>query len=137
MKHLLIGATAILVLMVIIAVILTVPQQKTITQTVFLIFLSSLIGIASIAEIVGLINHFRRTKPHEIVITRGNYSPGKVGKDYSVNRNKKDQAQRIQTKASTSRNSNIDTSLKEGNVINTEGDYSPGKVEGNYEVNDE
>jgi len=139
MRRLLIGAVVIVALLVIIAAVLTVPPKGTNLQKGAAIFLGILTGIAAIAEIVGLMNHLKSPAPEnpsgDLIVTEGDYSPGKVGRDYAVKRGKKAKQQRKRPRTSSSTQATSDSTPIEGDYIRTHGDYSPGKVEGDYEVN--
>lgn len=72
------------------------------------------IGGGIILFVLGLVMARRRTKPshNETIVTHGNRSPGKVGRDYKV-----------------------ETHEKKSYKIKTSGDQSPGYVAGDFKVN--
>jgi len=140
MRRLLIGATVIAGLLVIIAVVLTVPPKTPTPQKITLIFLGILTGLAAIAEIVGLVNYFESSEsknaPGDVIVTQGKMSPGKVGGNYVVQAEK---SSRRHATADDSSSAEFTRKAKNTGAdhILTHGDYSPGKVEGDYDVSEE
>lgn len=139
MRRLLIGAIVIAVLLVIIAVVLTVPPKATTLQKIALIFLGILTGLAAIAEIVGLVNYFESSEsknaPGDVIVTQGKMSPGKVGGNYVVQAEKNSRRHVAADDSSPAECTRKAKNTGADHVL-THGDYSPGKVEGDYEVSD-
>ena len=140
MRRLVAGAVVTAILLVIVATILIVPPQSTDLQKLAVVFLGVLTGVAAIAEIVGLVNHFKpvddNAQTGDEITTRGNYSPGKVGKNYILRQSKTHRRKPLSSHAQqeTNATTNATDDRAPGARIQTEGNYSPGMVEEDYEV---
>jgi hypothetical protein len=70
----------------------------------------------------------------ESITTQGDFSPGKVGGDYSVQMQPDDPALPSSSSEIPDENLKGASNKAPGQTVRTQGNYSPGKVEGDYKV---
>ena len=70
----------------------------------------------------------------ENITTQGDFSPGKVGGNYSVRTQLDNPAQTESSSEVREESQSTTSSAEPKQVIHTKGKYSPGKVEGDYKI---